>query len=65
MEVVITIALLIVPVISIVSLALAIRVSSKQKALKQLVMEFSKMINASAQTDPVERALSAYRINES
>lgn len=65
MEVVITIALLIVPIISLVALGLSIRVSAKQQALKGLVMDFSKMINATATNDPVERALSAYRINES
>lgn len=64
MEVVITIALLIVPVISIVALVLVIRNASRVKALKQLVLDLSKIVQDKQNSDPVEKAVNKFRIGE-
>lgn len=63
MEIVITIALLIVPIISVVALVLTLRTVSRVKALKQLVIDLSKIVSDYGKDEnPVSRAMQDYRI---
>lgn len=65
MEVVITIALLIVPILSLISLFLSIKNQRQARAIKGLVMDLSKLVSRppTQQIDPVEQAMNNYRIN--
>lgn len=64
MEIVITIALLIVPVISIAALFLTLRTMQRMKALKGLVIDLSKIVNEYGQEkNPVTKAMQNYTIS--
>lgn len=64
MEIVITIALLIVPVISLVSLYLAVRATARQKAMKSFVMKLTRIVDQQSNKSPVESAVESYTLGE-
>lgn len=61
LEVVVFIAMMIVPFISIASLFIAIRCDQKNRALKQLVIS---SLNEGRQLSARDKALQEFRVNE-
>lgn len=64
MEVVVFIAMMIVPIVSLVSLFMVVRQETKVKALKDLVLTFIKESRMSSAKSMHELAMDEFRVNE-
>lgn len=62
MEILITILLLIVPIFSIISFVITLRLLSRVKALKELVLKLATLLDH--EENPAKKAVNAFNISE-
>lgn len=62
MEILVTVLLLIVPVFSIVSFVISLRLLSRVKGLKELVIKLAQILDR--EENPAKKAVNAFQIGE-
>jgi hypothetical protein len=62
MEILVTVLLLIVPVFSIVSFVISLRLLSRVKGLKELVLKLAQLLDR--EENPAKKAVNAFQIGE-
>lgn len=62
MEILVTILLLIVPVFSIISFVISLRLLSRVKGLKELVLKLAQLLDR--EENPAKKAVNAFQIGE-